>query len=697
MKKFILAGIILISCFTSTIAQHQHPYLNCSASEMIQKAMEDDPGYFFRHAALEQFTSEYVAQNQSNQKMSGTIQFVIPVVFHVIHEYGFENISKAQVLDAVEVMNKSFQKLYADSVDVALAFRSIIADSQIEFRLAQIDPNGNCTDGITRTVSSFTHNASDNVKGLIQWPSNKYFNIWVVANIASGAAGYAYYPGAAANIDGVVILHNYTGYIGTNSGSNYGARSLTHEAGHWLNLPHTWGSTNNPGLAANCSDDDFVQDTPNTIGVANFSCDTTQVTCGSLDNVQNYMDYASCHLMFTEGQKLRMHAALNSIAGQRNNLHTQNNLQLTGTNDGFVPSPCAPIADFNGALRYICTGTSITFTDLSWRADPNNWQWDFPGGSPSSSADQNPVITYNTPGIYDVTLTVTNAGGSSTITRNAIIVVSAATGANAIPFAEDFENVTIPSGSDWIIDNEAGNSWGLITTTGFSGTKSMRLVNHTNNPNGTVDVFVTPGYDLTNIVNASMTFRVAFAARSTSSTDQLKVFASNNCGQQFNIRFTKSGLNLSTAGIVSSNFVPTSSQWRQETVNINSVSYNNKPNVRFKFEYTQNTGNNIYIDDINITGTSTVGIKDVEFLATLSVYPNPSEQGSAVSFNLSEPAMMHIEVTDIAGRVISTLENSRLGAGKYEYHFGDDYRAGVYFVRLKADENDITRKVVFSR
>ena len=116
----------------------------------------------------------------------------------------------------------------------------------------------------------------------------------MVQTIASGAAGYAYFPGITpAYKDGVVIRADYVGSIGTSNGSNYSARSLTHEIGHYLNLPHTWGGTNNPGLPQNCSDDDFVQDTPNTIGVANFSCDTTQVTCGTLDNVQNYMDYAS--------------------------------------------------------------------------------------------------------------------------------------------------------------------------------------------------------------------------------------------------------------------------------------------------------------------------------------------------------------------------------------------------------------------
>jgi PKD repeat protein len=403
--------------------------------------------------------------------------------------------------------------------------------------------------------------------------------------------------------------------------------------------------------------------------------------------------------MFTEGQKARMHAALNNGASDRNNLHTQGNLIATGTNDGFVPTACAPQADFNKAVKYICVGSSITFNDLSWKADPTSWSWDCPGGTPSNSTDQNPLITYNTPGVYDVTLTVSNAGGTSSITQSQMVYVSPANGAQTVPFLEDFESVgPIPSGADWIVANETGNAFELSTVAAYSGVNSMRLLNHSGNPNGTVDAFITPGYDFTNIVNGSMTFKMAFAARSNSSTDNLKVFASNNCGSTWAVRFTKSGIALSTAGIVSATFTPNgTSQWRQETVNLNSVSYNNKPSVRFKFEYTQNTGNNLYIDDINITGTSTVGIQDVEFLATVSVYPNPSAGVTNISFSTSTVADMMIEITDVTGRVVEVVENKKLNTGMHNYSFGNNLTDGLYFVRFKSNENDLTRKVVINR
>src|SRR5687768_7327550 len=172
MKKNFLAGLLLLASVVTVSGQQYH---TCDTDPMVQAAMMNDQNYAVNRAQLEQFTAQYI-QQQSGMKTSGVIQYTIPVVFHVIHNYGSENISKAQILDAMDIFNKSFQNLWGDSMTVSSVFRPIIADAQIQFRLAQIDENGNCTDGITRTASSFTYSANDNVKTLIQWPSNKYFN-----------------------------------------------------------------------------------------------------------------------------------------------------------------------------------------------------------------------------------------------------------------------------------------------------------------------------------------------------------------------------------------------------------------------------------------------------------------------------------------------------------------------------------------
>jgi choice-of-anchor B domain-containing protein len=82
----------------------------------------------------------------------------------------------------------------------------------------------------------------------------------------------------------------------------------------------------------------------------------------------------------------------------------------------------APVAAFETADPSVCTGETVGFTDLS--SDAASWNWSFPGGSPATSTVANPSVTYSTPGTYDVSLTVTNALGSNTISLTDYIVVN---------------------------------------------------------------------------------------------------------------------------------------------------------------------------------------------------------------------------------------------------------------------------------
>ena len=99
-----------------------------------------------------------------------------------------------------------------------------------------------------------------------------------------------------------------------------------------MNLKHPWGDSNDPGLPENCDMDDGVADTPNTVGWDH--CDLNGASSGSpKDNVENFMDYSYCSVMFTKGQKARMIAALDTNIADRNNLWSPNNLIATGVAD----------------------------------------------------------------------------------------------------------------------------------------------------------------------------------------------------------------------------------------------------------------------------------------------------------------------------------------------------------------------------
>jgi PKD repeat protein len=688
MLKKIAAVMMLLTMGVNVNAQEVK---YCGATEMWNEAVKNDPAAAQRRASIADFKERY--KQFAERTATGSIVFTIPIVFHVIHEYGSENISKAQIEDAVRLLNLSYQKLNPDTVNVIPLFQPIFANCQIQFRLANIDPQGNCTDGITRTYSLLTRSAGDNVKSLSQWNSANYLNIWVVKNIASGAAGYAYYPGISAGIDGIVILHDYVGGIGTSPGSNYNERALTHEVGHWLDLPHTWGSSNTPGLASNCNIDDGISDTPNTIGVMG-GCNTSMNSCGDIANVQNYMDYAACPKMFTEGQKDRMHLTLYSSVSSRDNLSAPANLLATGTEDGRVINACAPRADFDSKIYNICSGSTVNFKDVSWRGDVVSRQWIFAGGTPAADTSANPTVTYANPGKFDVTLIVTSANGTDTLTRSEVVNVISAVSSNQAPYSEGFENLVIAN-SDWQIENpNLNNTWTINNLAAATGSYSIRLQNNSGSTDGSVDALISPSFSTLGQSGISLSFKMAFAPKVTSDSSIFRVYVSTNCGRTWVLRYNKASTNIHTATPnFAGNWAPTlASQWSTQTIAL--TPYGNQSNVRLKFEFTNDKGNNLYLDDINITAA--VGINDINSSQyNLQVYPNPASQNLNIALEPQRNADITIELTDLAGRSVYSYDAGKVAAGEFHHAIENKGFNGMYILRVRAGEDSMQKPVIF--
>ncbi|MBL4668853.1 MAG: hypothetical protein JKY30_06270 [Flavobacteriales bacterium] len=494
----------------------------CGAAIINNQRLAEDPKLqliFEAHNKLA-IENEKNMVNTTNKK--GPILYTIPVVYHIIHDEGVGNVSKAAINASVKNLNDDFQKLNTDVSQVVSAFTGIIADCQIQFRLAHIDPNGNCTEGITRTSSPLTNSAGENVKSLVNWNTTKYLNIWVVQTLTSGAGGYAYYPGFAPSqsAEGIVIRSSQLG------------NSVTHEVGHYLNLPHCWGNSNTPGLASNCNGDDGVNDTPETIG--NQTCNTSAVSCSSLDNVQNYMEYSFCERMFTNGQKSRMHTALGQGWGSRNTLWTSGNLVATGTADPYTDAICVPIPDFDFDRDFICQGQSVLFTDLSYNATPTIWNWTFGGGgTPNTSTASSPTIVFNNPGVWNTTHEPGTTAGSALITKPNIITVSSLTADYGGIIVDGFENST-NFNNDWIIlDPTGGQAFQRTTAAAATGSASTRVVNYSEPDAGEIDELISPSYDLSLLSGATLKFKMAFAQRQSSNTDRLFVYYSLDCGESW--------------------------------------------------------------------------------------------------------------------------------------------------------------------
>lgn len=641
---------------------------------------------------LEEYTRLYT-ENTENQRGGGQQIYIIPVVFHIIHQGGTENIDDEQVFDAIDILNRDYRKLNSDTALIVDAFQDIAADCGIEFRLATIDPNGDCTSGINRVSSDLTFTGDDPaMKELIYWPRNSYLNIWVCATISDGVAGFSNLPGNvasnwAAGEDGIVIRSDYVGSIGSSSSSH--SRSLTHEVGHWLNLYHPWGGSNNPGLADNCEMTDYVDDTPQTIGWT--SCNLTGATCDSeLDNVQNYMDYSFCSRMFTEGQRIRMRAALTSNTAQRNQLWTTANLQETG-----VSNPPLCVAQFNVNINSVCVGDSVYFNDASYH-NVSEWSWDFGDGTTLSGTDplihKNPAHQYTTPGVYNVTLQVSNGTQSLTATENSFMTVLD-TAMIQPPFFEGFEDVW--PGNNWMIVNSNGDeTWEITPSAHYSGNRSLKLRNYSID-SGNSDELYTATFDMTGADTIFISYKWAYANRTTTTDDKFRISASGDCGNSWVIRKLRKGTtNLPTATATNSQFTPANQDdWSGEIMALNNVDWYND-RFRVKFDFSSLGGNNFYLDDINIYASGVSGVYQPEPLFLFNVYPNPSAGNMTLELGYLNQDNITVELYNATGQLCSVIFNGSVNSGRQLIDIPDQ-AAGLYNLVLRKDGHTAVQKLIF--
>lgn len=617
---------------------------------------------------------------------------IIPIVFHVIHNNGEENISDEQIHDAVEILNRDFAAQNPDLDQVIDEFAGITANVEIEFRLAKKDPYGVCHPGITRTVSPLTYEGTDEVKELIAWPRNKYLNVWVCEE-ANGAAGYAYLPGSVDGgwnewLDGIVVQNSYLGSIGTSS--NYTSRTLTHEVGHWLNLRHLWGGSNTPGEAGNCDLDDGVADTPESLGWT--SCNLAGESCGSLDNVQNYMEYSYCSRMFTQGQKVRMRTCALSMTAERYYLSTDANLIATGVMGDDILCE----AEFNVSQEVICLGDSIQFIDGSYH-DVTTWSWDFDDGTVFSGSDENihksPYYTFTSPGIYDVVLTVSNA--SESMDSEPITIMVLDSGEMESPITQGFEADEFPS-NHWFLEDEMGDGgFNLVDDAAFSGVNSLHIENWQNDLMYNRDYLISSTLDLSgdDVEEVRISYKWAFSFKGTQEEDEtddrFRISATGDCGADWDLRKMHRGFtDLPTADPHHYPFTPSdSTEWKQNTITINQDIYMT-PNFRVMFEFESRLGNDFYLDDINIEIIRTTMLEEEE--ASIgpkwNLYPNPSEDVSILSCNTVSEHNATITIVDPTGRLVETIFDGLLSKGEHKFDVSTSQKSrGTYFVIINLD------------
>jgi hypothetical protein len=263
--------------------------------------LETHPSFRAHQFRLEQDTSRRRARGLDVRRLSSV---TIRVVVNVVYKTAAQNISTAQIKSQIKVLNSDFGATNSDKSKVPAVWKGLATSSKIRFRLHEVRR-------FQTTKSSFGFD--DGVKkasggGIAPLDPRRLLNLWV-CNLGGGLLGYAQFPGGPQSTDGVVINYKAFGTNGTAQAPFDKGRTATHEVGHFLNLRHIWGDTED------CSGSDLVPDTPNCAG-PNFGTPSfPNVTCNngpSGDMFMNYMDYVddAAMFMFTTQQVLRMRTAL---------------------------------------------------------------------------------------------------------------------------------------------------------------------------------------------------------------------------------------------------------------------------------------------------------------------------------------------------------------------------------------------------
>jgi len=291
----------------------------CGAMQVTERLYEQDPRLRERHQRIEEEARRSIERGEAQRVWRKVV--TIQVVVHVVHKTDEENISDAQIKSQIDVLNKDYRGANPDRSKVPAVWKGLAADPNIRFALAKKDPKGKPTTGITRvqtTRDSF--GTGDSVKkksggGVPPWPTDRYLNVWV-CNLGEGLLGYAQFPGGPSRTDGVVILYTAFGTKGAAAEPFDLGRTATHEVGHYLNLRHIWGDTND------CSGTDRVSDTPRAQGPNYGKPRFPHISCHNGPNGDMFMDYMdyvddAAMFMFTQGQAARMNATL---AGPRKKL-----------------------------------------------------------------------------------------------------------------------------------------------------------------------------------------------------------------------------------------------------------------------------------------------------------------------------------------------------------------------------------------
>ena len=552
---------------------------------------------------------------------------VIPVVVHVLHNgtaVGVDaNISDAQILSQIRVLNEDFRRKNADAIRTPEEFLPVAADANIEFVLAKQDPSGLPTTGIVRKQGPKTIYAPEDatlIGQTSQWNPEEYLNVWVVP-LVSPFLGYATFPTSnlpglnfvpSASIrDGITVDYLFFG-TGPGTAANTTGRTTTHEVGHYLGLRHIWGD-------GGCEVDDFVLDTPNQDNPNQTICNDnpSRFSCGNNNMIQNYMDYTPdrCMNLFTKGQVDRFDVVLANSPRRATLVNGRGTkdpilptrdislLKVVNPADALCQTTVAPQVEIQNVGNEIVSSVRIEFRWNGNLIESKRFTTELRTTEKVTLTFGN-LDTRGEENEFSFTVVQVNDQADLVPSNNTLTSRPLQQGQLTLPYTVSLS--TLPA--TWIIGNpDKSLTWEKTNLTLDGSAQPALFIRHYEyEAQGQLDYFISPQIDLTKYPNAQLVFEVAHGPYNQAGfQDELLVAIAPDCSLDFDIitpPYKKSGTRLQTVDPTVNEFIPTSnSQFRTEIVNLSKFKDLGKVRVAL---VTKNAfGNNIFLRNIRVVPT----------------------------------------------------------------------------------------------
>ncbi|MFY0598722.1 MAG: choice-of-anchor J domain-containing protein [Cyclobacteriaceae bacterium] len=676
--RFFLALLIIAPIFIS--AQEKR----CAADHIIYNSLRSETHSDFNTWINKKIELQKTKTHSfgSNKRQQSDV-YEVPVVFHVIHDGkavgNGSNLSEERILGQLKSLNDDFQRLNADTVDTPSQFLQNAVDTEIKFILAKQDPEGLPFSGITRTTftsqSGFSDNDGPIMTSIIQWPPEDYINIYI-ANLTE-SLGWGIFPfsdldGLSSEIknfreiDGVFLNYKYTGFNDDESlaFTSYG-RTLTHEMGHYLGVLHVFhGGCSSSG--------DYCSDTPSqsksTLNIS--SCSSIPNTaCDEEERpmIENFMDYTDdgCMNLFTLCQKNRMRAVLQQ-SPRRKSLLTSHALQ-----ESAIVENDLGIREIRSPLKTDCS-TSFTpsiqvrnygsneISDFQINLKINNQIVETATFNTPVPVEESAVVSFanvniNSGILSEVSYEIVqvNNGLDMKEQNNAKSILLNPSESSIIPHTKSFNvdddligRTELGTSSKWEIA-VASDSVALNKAAGIMFYEMSDSINY-----GLKDILLTKVINVSSVSSALLTFKYAYSGRNSDEfLDELIVGISTDCGNTFpssNYIYSRKGNSLVTTSKTDSRFLPSSElDWNQ--VDINITPYLDFDEIQIGFIGVNGGGNNLFIDDIQVTSTNLsafdLGIRKITNASVVTCNENLSPRLNVRNFGFERITDMELSVS----------------------------------------------------